>query len=106
MRFDCSISLGSTWRVSVVVRIHYAYRKEDIKGFSMRPTASDFIHNKSVCVCVCACVCLCVRTASMALHGIYRDVFRKVGSAEGCQGFRGTKMLNPYRTNVENRVSS
>ena len=47
VQVDCSISLGSTWLVSVVVRIHYAHGKEDIKVFSMRPTSFNLIHKKS-----------------------------------------------------------
>lgn len=43
VQVDCSVSLGSTWRVSVVVRIHYAHRKGDVKVFSMRPTSFNFI---------------------------------------------------------------
>ena len=55
VRVDWSISLGSTWRVSVVVRIHYAYRKEDVNAFSMHPTPSDFIHiTMSQFVCLCS----------------------------------------------------
>ena len=59
VQVDCSISLSSTWRVSVVGTIRYAHRNEDIKVLSMRPTAFDFIHKMSVYEC----------TASMALHG-------------------------------------
>ena len=33
VQVDCSVSLGSTWRVSVMVSIHYAYRKGDVKSF-------------------------------------------------------------------------
>ena len=58
VQVDCSSSLRSTWRVCVVVGMHFAFRKGDDEVFSMRPTAFNFIHKTSVCVCVFVCVCV------------------------------------------------